>query len=134
MIIVAVGGGFDPLHKGHIRMFQQAKQLGDKLIVILNNDKQLIKKKGKTFYPIQEERKQILEAIKYIDEVIINPDEDLGWINIMESIKPNIWIQGPDKTIATMPKIELITCARLGIKIITGLGDPEAKHSSELAK
>ena len=45
-----VSGGFDPVHVGHLRMFQDAKKLSDKVIVLLNNDDWLIKKKGKTFY------------------------------------------------------------------------------------
>ena len=65
-IIVAVSGGFDPVHIGHVRMFKEAKALGDRLVVILNNDNWLIKKKGFVFMP-QEERKEIIEAIKCVD-------------------------------------------------------------------
>ena len=50
MKIVVVSGGFDPLHSGHIEYFKSAKDLGDKLIVALNSDQWLIKKKGKFFY------------------------------------------------------------------------------------
>src|SRR3989344_1350939 len=69
-IIVAVSGGFDPIHVGHIRMFEQAKNLGDELVVILNNDNWLKKKKGFVFIP-QDERKEIIESIKRVDRVII---------------------------------------------------------------
>jgi cytidyltransferase-like protein len=72
-VVVATGGGFDPLHEGHVRLFKEAKQLGNVLVVLLNSDEQLIKKKGKTFYPSENERKEIIESIKYVDKVIIDP-------------------------------------------------------------
>ena len=51
-VVVAVSGGFDPIHIGHIRMFQEAKALGDELVVILNNDNWLSDKKGKPFFSL----------------------------------------------------------------------------------
>lgn len=69
-IKVAVSGGFDPLHRGHVRLFQEAKKLGDKLIVILNNDNWLKAKKGYAFMP-QEERKEVIKAMAMVDEVIL---------------------------------------------------------------
>ena len=58
-VVVAVSGGIDPIHIGHVRLLKEAKKLGDKLIVFLNNDNWLIKKKGYVFMP-QEERKEII--------------------------------------------------------------------------
>ncbi|KKL27629.1 hypothetical protein LCGC14_2383250, partial [marine sediment metagenome] len=69
-IVVTVSGGFDPLHIGHVRMFQEARKLGDRLVVILNNDNWLQKKKGRTFMS-EQERKEILEALACVDEVVI---------------------------------------------------------------
>ena len=60
--IIAVSGGFDPIHVGHVRMIQEAASLGDELVVILNNDHWLMKKKGYVFMP-QDQRKEIIEAI-----------------------------------------------------------------------
>ena len=57
MIKVVVSGGFDPLHKGHLRMFEQAKNLGDHLTVILNSDDFLIKRKDSSLCPFQKEKK-----------------------------------------------------------------------------
>ena len=62
--IIILSGGFDPVHKGHIRMFKSAKNLGD-VVVGLNSDEWLIRKKNKLFMPFSE-RKEILESIKYI--------------------------------------------------------------------
>ena len=65
-----VSGGFDPVHVGHLRMFQDAKKLANKVVVLLNNDDWLIKKKGKPFMS-QTQRKEILDEFNSITEVII---------------------------------------------------------------
>ena len=65
-IIVAVSGGFDPVHVAHIRMFKEARKLGDKLVVINNNDNWLKKKKGYAFMS-QEDRKEILLSFECVD-------------------------------------------------------------------
>ena len=57
-----MSGGFDPIHIGHIRLFDEAKKLGDELVVVLNNDHWLKKKKGYAFMP-QNERKEIIQAL-----------------------------------------------------------------------
>ena len=78
-IVVAVSGGFDPLHIGHVRLFQEARKLGGELLVILNNDNWLLKKKGFVFMP-QEERMEILEALSVVDRVVLTnhpPDPQL---------------------------------------------------------
>jgi len=68
--VVAVSGGFDPIHVGHIRMFGEAKKLGDVLVVILNNDNWLRKKKGAVFMA-EGERKEVIEAIGCVDRVVL---------------------------------------------------------------
>ena len=69
MIVVLVTGGFDPLHSGHIAYFKAAKSLGDKLIVGLNSDEWLTRKKGKPFMPFNE-RIEIINELSVVDEVI----------------------------------------------------------------
>ena len=87
MKIIVVSGGFDPIHSGHIEYLKCAKEHGHKLIVALNSDKWLEKKKGKPFMTFNE-RKSILEAIQYVDEVIDFEDDDKGsCINALEKIK-----------------------------------------------
>ena len=68
-LTVAVSGAFDPVHIGHIRYIREAARLGDKLVVILNSDDFLLRKKGFVFMPFGE-RKEILENIKGVDEVV----------------------------------------------------------------
>jgi glycerol-3-phosphate cytidylyltransferase len=89
-IVVATGGGFDPIHEGYIRLFKEAKQLGDILVVMLNSDEQLIKKKGSTFYPSEKERREIIESIKYVDKVFIDPGKNVTCEETLLQIKPNI--------------------------------------------
>ena len=77
MKIVVVSGGFDPIHSGHIDYLEEAKKLGDKLIVALNSDDWLIKKKGKFFMPFAE-REIILKNLKPVDDGISFEDDELG--------------------------------------------------------
>ena len=67
---MAVSGGWDPVHIGHVRLFKEAKKLGDQLIVIVNNDNWLMKKKGYIFMP-QKERKELIESLKPVDKVVL---------------------------------------------------------------
>ena len=85
MIIVIVSGGFDPLHSGHLEYFKGAKKLGDKLVVGVNSDNWLRRKKGKNFLPI-EERIALLEHIKEVDEVVIFKDDDNTAFNLILNI------------------------------------------------
>ena len=75
MKVVLVTGGFDPLHSGHIEYFKEAKKLGDKLIVGVNSDAWLTRKKGKPFMPIQE-RVEIIRNLKMVDDVLTWDDSD----------------------------------------------------------
>jgi len=118
-IKVVVSGYFDPVHAGHIEYFKLAKQLGDKLIVILNNDEQAKLKKGKHFMPLQE-RKEILEAIKYVDEIFVSIDSDKSVCKSLEKVKPDIFAKGGDRFSYEIPEAE--TCRKLGIKIVDGVG------------
>ena len=75
MKIVLVTGGFDPLHSGHIEYFNAAKELGDKLIVGINSDEWLARKKGQPFMPWKE-RAAIVANLQVIDRVINFDDSD----------------------------------------------------------
>ncbi len=122
-VIVAVSGGFDPVHIGHIRMFREAKRLGDKLIVILNNDNWLKKKKGFAFMP-QKERKEIIEALGEVDRVILtshppNP-KDMSVSAELKELKPDIFVNGGDRTRKNIPEVAL--CKKMGTKMIFNIG------------
>ena len=87
MKIILVSGGFDPIHSGHIAYFKASRSLGDKLIVALNSDEWLVKKKDKYFMPFSE-RKTILENLSCVDQVIDFKDDEIGsCIDALEKIK-----------------------------------------------
>ena len=109
MKIIVVSGGFDPIHSGHIEYLKSAKEYGDKLIVALNSDSWLEKKKGKPFMTFNE-RKSILEAIQYVNEVIDFEDDKKGsCINGLLKIKklyPCLLYTSPsprDRSLSRMP-------------------------------
>ena len=122
-VVVAVSGGFDPIHVGHIRMFRAAKKLGDTLVVIVNNDHWLIKKKGRVFMP-ERERKELIEAIAGVDRVVLtthkkNPS-DMSVCAELKHIKPDIFANGGDRKRGNVP--EAAVCRSIGSKMIFGVG------------
>lgn len=130
LIIVAASGFFDPLHVGHVEYLKKAKELGDKLVVIVNNDKQAILKKGYEFMPFKE-RVEIIKAVKYVDEVYPSIDEDPTVCKSLEAVRPNIFAKGGDRFAGEIP--EAATCKKIGARIIDGLGN-KIQSSSELVK
>lgn len=129
--VVAVSGGFDPLHIGHVRMFQEAKKLGDKLVVILNNDHWLKKKKGYVFMP-QRERKEIIETILGVDSVILtshpkNP-EDMSVCRELLKLRPHVFANGGDRTNKNIPEIPV--CKSIGCKMFFHVGHGGKVQSS----
>ncbi|OGE84364.1 MAG: hypothetical protein A2846_01925 [Candidatus Doudnabacteria bacterium RIFCSPHIGHO2_01_FULL_49_9] len=137
MKIVAVSGGFDPVHIGHINLLREARALGDKLVVILNNDHWLAAKKGFVFMP-ERERKAILETVKYVDEVIISshPKQpaDMSVCAELEKLKPDVFANGGDRKPDEDPIPEVALCDRLGIQVIYNVGGGKTQSSSELVK
>lgn len=110
--IVVVSGGFDPLHSGHLAYIREAKKLGDKLVVCLNSDKWLTKKKGKPFLPFSE-RKIILSELSNVDEVHAFDDSDGSCIDGLMKIKdkyPNdkiVFCNGGDRHEGNIPELVL---------------------------
>jgi D-beta-D-heptose 7-phosphate kinase/D-beta-D-heptose 1-phosphate adenosyltransferase len=130
-IIVTVSGGFDPVHIGHVRMFQAAKKLGDKLIVILNNDNWLIKKKGYAFMP-ELERKEVIEAFRSVDKVVLtkhpkNP-QDMSVCEALLEIKPDIFANGGDRKLDNIP--EVAVCQQINCRMVFNLGQGGKVQSS----
>jgi cytidyltransferase-like protein len=108
--IVLVTGGFDPLHSGHIEYFKAAKRLGDKLVVGINSDNWLARKKGRSFMPWNE-RASIVQNLKMVDEVISFDDSDgsaIDAIHITKSFYPLdeiIFANGGDRTASNIPEM-----------------------------
>ena len=129
--VVATGGGFDPLHIGHIRLFNAAKRLGDTLVVILNSDDFLIRKKGYVFMTYHE-RWEVIVNLKSVDFVIECIDKDQTVAKTLEMLKPDIFAKGGDKNIDNIPESEREVCKRLGIKIVSLVGGRKVQSSSQL--
>lgn len=133
-VVVAVSGGFDPIHIGHTNMLKKARELGTVLVVILNNDNWLLDKKGFVFAS-QTERARIISAIKHVDRVYITKhkkgDKDRSVCNALKAIRPDIFANGGDRMNAgDIPEAEL--CKRLGIKMHFGIGGGKIQSSSWL--
>jgi len=134
-VLVAVSGGFDPIHVGHVRLFEEAKKLGDKLVVILNNDNWLMQKKGYVFMP-EKERAEIIKAIKSVDEVVLtehpeNPDYRHVAFTLRK-VRPDIWANGGDKGITN--EFEVAACEDIGCKMAASVGGGKVQSSSWLVK
>jgi len=127
--VVATSGGFDPIHIGHLRCFQEARKLGDYLIVILNDDNWLKRKKGRIFMTANE-RSEIIKGFGCVDDVLILQSERDDVIDALELLKPNVFAKGGDRTAENTPEKEF--CEKNGIEIIYGIGGEKIRSSSEL--
>ena len=128
---VVVSGGFDPIHIGHVRLFQEARKLGDELIVILNNDNWLKHKNGFVFMP-QEERKEIIEAFSAVDRVVLSHhepnSEDRSIVEDLKKVKPDIFANGGDRIEKNIPEVSV--CEELGCEMVFNVGKGGKVQSS----
>ena len=120
--IVCCSGYFDPLHIGHLEYFKKSKELGDTLMVIVNNDKQAILKKGKPFMPA-EERMAIVAELECVDTVVKSLDDDRTVCITLQMIepKPDYFCNGGDQTNEIIP--EALVCVERGIEMRDGFGE-----------
>ena len=125
---VAVSGGMDPIHFGHVRMIQEAAQFGE-VIVILNSDEWLMRKKGFVFMP-WEERAEIIESIKGVKKVVRVDDSDGSVCEALRREKPTYFANGGDRTNKNTPEMEV--CTDLGISMLWGIGGGKIQSSSDL--
>tara|TARA_B100001175_G_C19461524_1_gene616792 strand:+ start:749 stop:1171 length:423 start_codon:yes stop_codon:yes gene_type:complete len=126
-IRVAVSGYFDPIHVGHLEYLRMAKELGDSLVVIVNNNYQCKLKKGKHFMD-ENDRVEIVKALRFVDEVFLSVDKDKTVCKSLEEIKPDIFANGGDRATSEVP--ETPVCKKFNIKMVDGLGDKIRSSSS----
>ena len=124
---IAVSGYFDPIHVGHLEYLKMAKSLGDILVVIVNNNRQCVLKKGK-FFMDENDRLEIVKAIKYVDEVVLSVDKDKTVCKSLELIRPNIFANGGDRSTDEVP--ETSVCKKYKIEMVDGLGEKIRSSSS----
>ena len=125
---VAVSGGFDPVHVGHLRLFKGAAEYG-KLTVILNSDEWLIRKKGYTFMTF-DERKEIIESFDCVHRVVEVDDSDETVCEALERIEPTFFANGGDRKSDNVPEVNL--CEKLGISLIWNVGGDKIQSSTDL--
>jgi cytidyltransferase-like protein len=129
--IVCCSGYFSPLHKGHIEYLERSKKLGDKLVVIVNNDVQSILKKGSSFIP-EDERLEIIRSLKCVDYAVLSIDQDRTVCKSLESVRPHIFTNAGDQFNDNIPEKEI--CEKLGIQLVDGLGEKIQSSSWLIAK
>ena len=129
MIKVVTSGYYNPVHIGHIKLFEEAKKLGDYLIVIVNNDNQ-VKLKGSKEFMSEQERCDIIKSIRYVDEVVLSIDQDRTIRLTLDMIKPNIFAKGGDSTPDNVPEKEV--CDKNNTQIIYNVGGGKIQSSSWL--
>ena len=124
---IIVSGYFNPLHAGHLELFEIAKGIGDMLIVIVNSDLQRFLKGSKEFQK-EDERLTIINAIKYVDWAMISIDKDKTQINSLKEVygiykdtHHLAFANGGDQNNDTIPEAEV--CRMFNIELIDGLGD-----------
>ena len=133
--VVLVTGGFDPLHSGHIAYFKAARNLGDKLVVGINSDEWLTRKKGRPFMPFHE-RCNIIEELSCVDQVIGFDDSDDSACNAIFQLQSTtgtstniIFANGGDRTDFTTPEYKIYGDLPR-IEFAFGIGGEDKKNSS----
>ena len=136
--VVIVSGYFNPIHKGHLELFEKSQKYGDFLIVIVNSDLQR-KLKGSKEFMDENERLLIVNSIKYVGEALISIDKDKTQIETLKYIHSKygkIWdlhfVNGGDQNNDTIP--ESVICNELGITLVDGVGDKVQSSSWLLNK
>jgi len=130
--VVLITGGFDPIHSGHIGYLRAARQLGDRLVVGLNSDAWLVRKKGKFFLPFHE-RDTIVNAMKGVDGVISFNDDDGSAKDAILKVRrmyPDwhiVFANGGDRTKDNIPEMSIDD---KNISFIFGVGGEDKKNSS----
>lgn len=137
-IVVAVSGYFNPLHVGHLEMIEKAKKLGDKLVVIVNNDKQ-VALKGRVSFMSEKDRVKIISALKHVDKVVLAIDDykipsgEVPVIKTLAKLKPDIFANGGDrKSLMNVPEYDV--CQKYHIKMVDGLGKKIRASSTLIAE
>jgi len=125
---IMVSGGFDPIHVGHVRMILAAAEIGN-VIVAVNSDDWLMRKKGYIFMP-WEERAEILKAVRGVADVVTVEDSDGTVCEALERLRPNLFGNGGDRTNKNTP--EMAVCNKLGIEMVWALGGEKIQSSSDL--
>lgn len=125
---IAVSGGFDPMHVGHLRMIKEAAKHG-KLTVILNTDEWLLRKKGYVFMS-WDERAEIIETYDFVEKVVPARDEDKTVVESLKELKPDIFANGGDRKNENTPEVKY--CKENNIEMMWNVGGGKVQSSSTM--
>ena len=125
---IAVSGGFDPIHKGHVQMIREAAEYGN-VIVFLNSDDWLMRKKGYKFMSF-EERAYIAGSIKGVVVVAAVDDSDNTVCAGLKRFRPDYFANGGDRKQDNTPEMDV--CEKLGIQMLWNIGGGKIQSSSDL--
>lgn len=128
--MILVSGGFDPIHPGHVRYIKSASKI-DSVVVALNSDAWLFRKKGYVFMPF-EDRKEILMSISGVVGVYAVDDSDGTVCEAIKTLMPIYFAKGGDRTQDNTPEVSI--CKQLGVEIIWNCGGGKSHASSEIVK
>ena len=138
---IIISGYFNPLHGGHLDYIEAAKKLGDHLIVVVNNDKAQMIKKGKIILD-EDNRMRLMRSLRDVDEVILSIDEDLGQAKTLRKVRamyPDdelLCANGGDRDPAkhAMPEDEQQSCVDCNISTVYGVGSHEVEKRDSSAR
>jgi cytidyltransferase-like protein len=134
MIVVLVTGGFDPLHSGHVAYLEHARKLGDKLLVGVNSDEWLIRKKGRGFMPYTE-RETIVQSIGVVDAIVPFNDDDGTANDAINEVKKHysgcaiVFANGGDRELTNIPEVDAFRDDAT-VTFAYGIGGGYKKNSS----
>lgn len=130
--VVVTSGGFDPLHLGHVRCIQESTKLGECVVVIVNGDGFLLRKKGYSFMP-QDERVDIIASLSGVDHVLLWDDGTQFVDGALAILRPDVFAKGGDRSDpAALAQAELAVCKEIGCNIAYGVGGREKLQSSSI--
>lgn len=133
---VVTSGGFDPMHVGHLRCLQESAVIaggrGVPLVVIVNGDGFLQRKKGFAFMP-EMERAEIIAGVRGVDAVVLWDDGSQFVTGALEILRPVVFTKGGDRdSAANVPEFDL--CEKIGCKVLFGVGGGKIQSSSDLVR
>jgi len=137
--VIITSGFFNPLHIGHINLIKKAKEIGDFLVVIVNSDEQ-VKLKGSIPFMSEQERVEIIKALRYADDVILSIDKDKTVAESLIAIAKKysdaelFFAKGGDRHSGNIPENEIKACQDFKITVVDEVGGGKIQSSSWLLK
>jgi D-beta-D-heptose 7-phosphate kinase/D-beta-D-heptose 1-phosphate adenosyltransferase len=121
--LVVTSGYYDPIHRGHIECMKLASKLGDRLVVIMNSDAQVLRKYGYILQPMEERIARIKKKAPFVADFVISIDKDSTQTETIRMLRPSVFAKGGDRFFTNMPQSELDACKEVDCEIVYGVGE-----------